>query len=429
MTPPAPPTAEPVVVVGAGLAGLHAAWRLHEAGVEVVVLEARDRVGGRTWSHELPGGAVAERGGEFIAPDDDALRGLCAELGLELVAHGFSFDRRPTPGRRAPSAEEVAGLMADASARAVERDDDVAAEDALPPPARRTPGQIAAARRLETSLTVPLRRVSARRTFGGAQHGYDPASRVRGGNQSVARELARRLGTRVRLRRPAVAVAHDERGAAVRCGDGATLSAAAVVLAVPLPLLLDLDVEPGLPPAIAAAAQRSVFGDAAKLHVPLAAAPRAGRMASPSALWWCWTSAAATGTDGAPVLSAFAGGTSAIAAVRAADGPGAWAGEVLALRPDVVATPDGAFVTHWGAEPWTRGSYFVHGIGATPDDDAAWARPWQSVALAGEHTAGARSGTMNGAVASGARAARVIADLLSARDRRPEMMRTHGDER
>src|SRR5579875_2952261 len=96
-----------VLVIGAGLAGLHAAWRLHEAGVDVAVLEARDRVGGRTWSHALPGGTVIERGGEFIAPDDVVLRGLVAELGLELVSHGFSFDRRPLPGHPAPSEAEL----------------------------------------------------------------------------------------------------------------------------------------------------------------------------------------------------------------------------------------------------------------------------------------------------------------------------------
>src|SRR4051812_37291828 len=78
----------PVVIVGAGLAGLHAAWRLAEARIDVVVLEARVRVGGRTWSHTLDDGSVVERGGEFIAPGDTVLRGLCAELGLELVAHG-----------------------------------------------------------------------------------------------------------------------------------------------------------------------------------------------------------------------------------------------------------------------------------------------------------------------------------------------------
>ena len=54
-----------VAVVGAGYAGLAAAITLADHGVDVRVLEARDRVGGRVWSDEA-GGAVIERGAEFV---------------------------------------------------------------------------------------------------------------------------------------------------------------------------------------------------------------------------------------------------------------------------------------------------------------------------------------------------------------------------
>ena len=405
-----------VIVVGAGLAGLYAAWLLHEAGDDVMVFEARDRVGGRTWSHTLPDGTVVERGGEFIAPGDSALHGLCATLGLELVPHGFSFDRRPTVEQPAPTADEIAATFDAARDRTAARlaagSLDFAAADVLTSTERRTPAEAAVARRLETSLTVRLSRVSARRTFSGQAHLYDPAVRVRGGNQAVALEIARRLGTRVSLRTPVAGVVHDHDGSTVRLASGEEISAAAVVLALPLPLLAELDLRPGLPPAVAAATARSVFGDAAKLHVPLAGRPRSAGVASPRELWWCWTSIAASGGPlAAPVLSAFAGGADAIAAVGAADGATRWAAEAIALRPDAEAKA-GAFVTHWGAEPWTRGSYTCHGIGSTREDDQAWARPWGSVVLGGEHTAGPSAGTMNGAAMSGARAARVVSELL-----------------
>ena len=57
-----------VVVVGAGIAGLTAAWLLRKAGVDVHVLEARDRVGGRTLNHHIGGGKVIEVGGQWVGP-------------------------------------------------------------------------------------------------------------------------------------------------------------------------------------------------------------------------------------------------------------------------------------------------------------------------------------------------------------------------
>jgi monoamine oxidase len=70
------------VVVGAGLAGLMAARRLDEAGVDVVVLEARDRVGGRTLSVWEADDRLVEYGGQWIGPTQDAVLGLVEELGL-----------------------------------------------------------------------------------------------------------------------------------------------------------------------------------------------------------------------------------------------------------------------------------------------------------------------------------------------------------
>jgi monoamine oxidase len=396
-----------VVVIGAGLAGLHAAWRLQLAGVDVIVLEARDRVGGRVWSQTTADGTIVERGGEFIAPDQQVVRGLCAELGLTLTAHGFSFDRRPTAAQAAPSEEQLRAVLAAARSQLTERHDDFPAAEVV------TAGPVSVFRRVETSLTVSLREASARRLFEGEDHGYDPAVRVSAGNQAIARELAARLSRRVRLQTPATTVVqHGSDGVEVRCAGGEIVTAALAVLAVPLPHLAGL--VGTLPETIVAAASRTRFGDAAKLHVPLAAPVRPSAVASPVALWWCWTSSAPGSALSTPVLSAFAGGADAIIAVGAADGADAWRAQALRLRPDVVPAAGDALVTHWGAEPWSRGSYSAPGVGLTPADDAAWEWPFGSIVFAGEHTAGDQAGTMNGAAASGARAADTALQLLRA---------------
>src|SRR5262249_10988263 len=105
-----------VCVVGAGFAGLAAAAELAAAGVDVVVLEARDRVGGRVWSQRLdpadPGSPVIERGAEFVLDGYDVLRSYAAGFGLALADTGMSYYVRTPVG--------VAGVDTDAM-RAVGR--------------------------------------------------------------------------------------------------------------------------------------------------------------------------------------------------------------------------------------------------------------------------------------------------------------------
>ena len=74
-----------VVIVGAGPSGLTAARELKKAGLTVAVLEARDRVGGRTWTDTVDG-ATLEIGGQWVSPDQTALLALLDELGLETYS-------------------------------------------------------------------------------------------------------------------------------------------------------------------------------------------------------------------------------------------------------------------------------------------------------------------------------------------------------
>ena len=74
-----------VAVIGAGVTGLTAAHRLSAAGKSVVVLEARDRVGGRLWTDVIDG-QLREIGGQWVSPDQSALIEVLGELGLETYS-------------------------------------------------------------------------------------------------------------------------------------------------------------------------------------------------------------------------------------------------------------------------------------------------------------------------------------------------------
>jgi len=80
-----PPQHTDVIVIGAGLSGLTAAAALHEAGVKVLVLEARDRVGGKTWSHELNGGIVDMGAAWMNDTNQSRVYALVKRFGLETI--------------------------------------------------------------------------------------------------------------------------------------------------------------------------------------------------------------------------------------------------------------------------------------------------------------------------------------------------------
>lgn len=399
-----------VIVAGAGFAGLAAATELRQAGIEVVVIEARERVGGRVWSQmlEAPDGtaSVIERGGEFVLDGYEELRALASQHRLSIVDTGMSYYVREPRGALGVDAVALqrAGSAVARAVRAASTPDACSVADVIAAAGLPVPLAEAVLARVEISCALGAERLSCAVLDHAASFERLPSHRVAGGNQGLASCMADALGTDgVKLNAAVRAIdCQDDRIRVIV--DGGELEADQVLLALPLPVVRDLPIDPPLPPWKRDALERVEIGQAAKLHLPLAAPATTSAVMSVPDRFWCWT---ATAEDGlvAPVLNCFAGSPEALRRLAVANGPSTWAQVVDELRPDLAMMTPAAVLTTWRDDPFARGAYRVDGLRAQAVDDARLEAPVGRLHFAGEYAAGQWSGLMEGALRSGRRAA------------------------
>ena len=251
-----------VVVVGAGFCGLSAATALKDAGVEVTVLEARDRVGGRVEARRNGLGEPVDTGGQFICQDMPEVMALARAHGKTLVTSNFDGDYVALPAMTRRDAERAYNGSAALRERMnlISPDDPkiagVSVADWLQ--GQDEPVDVKAAfRSMIEGLwclgldVIPLWYLidnDRRITNGVGELQYSLAETM----HSLADDLARGLGERVRLATPVTRIEHGPEGMRVVTGRE-TIAADAVLVAVPPVMAAKIDYAPALPPALARA--------------------------------------------------------------------------------------------------------------------------------------------------------------------------------
>jgi monoamine oxidase len=447
-----------VVVVGAGLAGLTAARDLVAADKTVVVLEARDRVGGRVRGTRIDGGHTVESGGEFIGPTQDRMAALAKDMGVDTFPtynDGSSIYYRR--GLRVPyngippDPEGVSEALV-----AIQTINSMAAEVPVDAPWKapraaewdgktwetwmqenvHTDGgrllveiattSIFSFEPRDLSMLFVLFYVAAAgneqnpgdfnrliNTAGGAQE-----TRFAGGSQLVPLALAKKLGKRIRLNAPVRRIVQRKGSVEVQA-DGVTATGQRVVVAIPPHLAGRIDYSPKLPAHREQLTQRMPMGSVIKVQAVY-----------PKPFWRDSGFNGQVVSDTGPIQASFDNsppdgsrgvlmGFIEASTARLLDGSTADERKRLvvdnyaAYFGEQARNPIQYVEARWDEEVWTRGCP----VCATPpgvllDYGEAMRAPIGRIHWAGTETSTYWFGYMDGAVRSGERVAREVAAKL-----------------
>jgi monoamine oxidase len=442
-----------VCVVGAGYAGLTAARRLSQGAKSVVVLEARDRVGGRIWTQQLSDGSPVDRGGAWLAPKHDAIFALAREVGVSTYKTWVKGAHLLIDGGRT---RRYTGLIPKISPLAVVTI--ALAQAKLDRMAKHVPVEAPwTAKRaaewdsrsvawwlersgIRTAIGRDLFEMAVRGLFTGdlndvsllhmlflvRAHGSistlfsiesgSQENMVEGGAGSIAQRVADTLGDAVRLNAPVRSITQRDDHVLVDTDD-LIVSADRAVVTVPPALALEIAFDPVLPDDRLTLYRNAVAGPETKTLVvydePFWRADGfSGQTSEPG-------SAAEVTLDATPVsatpgvIASFTFGPVAerLDALDRAERRRAVLDVLTARFGPRAASPAEFIETAWWTEEWTRGCSMAHlPPGILTRYGPLLREPFGRVHWAGTETSTTSHGAIDGAVRSGERAAAEILD-------------------
>lgn len=429
-----------VIVIGAGAAGLAAARHVAQAGLQAVIVEARDRTGGRVWSEPIgTAGERAELGAEFIHGDAEETAALLREAGVASLATGGDAWTCAAPGKLEREDEnqfiEAARIFEDARALAIDETVDRYLQRFQYDAAHREYAR--AARAFAEGFDAADPAIASAHAIADEWHsGVDFASSRPVGGYHAAfehlRQACERAGVRMQLSSPVERVAWGVDGVTVTVTNNATLRGKAAIVTVPAGVLRAagaIAFTPPLPPEKRAALNYIAMGSVARavLHfrTPFWERIRDGRYRD-TGFFRCqgqafaayWTKFPQRGNTivawaGGPKAKTILAKSSSDIVQEAVRGFGDLLGE-----PQLAAREFGEGMLHdWDADPYARGAYSYITVGGVTAR-ASLAEPLEdTLFFAGEATStDGQGGTVNGALHTGERAAREAVRAVRGKD-------------
>lgn len=430
-TPPAN-----VIVIGGGFAGVVAARELRNAGHSVLLLEARDRLGGRTWTDERLG-MTLEMGGTWV-------HWLQPHVWAELTRYGVSVVPSPEwtkvawrDGERHQwmDPDSLFALLRRGQTEFLEDTAEVFPRpfdpfenetkireldgrsitdrlDGLDLPAdERTMNYLLWSMHFhgpceQGALTQGLRWAAL---AGGSWETLLEACatyKVKGGMRGLIERISGDAQADVRLGTAAVSIEQSQDAVLVRTADGAKHSAAAVVVAVPINTLADIRFAPSLPEATVAFAHEGHVGTGSKLWIRVSGRlePLAGLASPPHPITLMFTE---YWTDDSTILVAYG-----------VDGRALDIHDVTAVQAATEAILPGAVVEacdghDWLRDPFAKGTWAMLRPGQLSEYIAPTIEPHGRVVFAGSDVALGWAGFVDGAIESGLRSARQASHILA----------------